>query len=297
MLLVAERDMHAYNGQLSVAGDGSIWLASVASCALVKVQPDLTTQKYRSVNEFGCPGPVTTGPDGRIWFSSEKKSDGNEFIGSITSDGTFAGYAAPYGTTSGLATGSDGRVWAVDGQFRRVYAITTAGVFTTAPFALPKPYNLSIFAGPDGNLWIPDNMSRKKGFFIVGTSGESVTFLKAVNLAEPILATNEYLYAVITKPLNKPTVIGKWNAKRELVATYQVGGIGDQLTVDDGGALWFNVADGVLGRVSSDGTYCELAIPPSKEGYVPHTGSLIAAPDGYLYYSRGESIGKIRIPD
>lgn len=298
VLSVSEQRLHVPASGLAVAGDGSIWVASRGGCALVKVQADLTTRMYSTQKNFGCPEALTTGPDGRIWFASRKGVHDLEFgfIGFVTSQGTLGGYKTPFGPASGLATGSDGRLWAVRDSFgNQVAAMTTAGVVTIAPFKVPGANYPRIAAGPDGNLWIANNVTGSKGFYVVNTSGELVQFVRQRGVQLPLLGTGNYLYASIVNQKNRETKIGEWNAKRRMAAAFPVGEIGaPQLSLDSSGALWFSNGS-TLGRISSSGAYCELTIPQSAISGGGFVG-LVSAPDGDLYYARGNAVGKVNLP-
>jgi hypothetical protein len=113
------------------------------------------------------------GPDGNLWFS---ETSGGWFaphaIGRITPAGAIAEFPLPMdnGGPSGLTVGPDGNLWFFESyggttKFYTIGRITPAGALTWVPL-IPSPFrgpafpgDLTVTAGPDGNLWISEYRS------------------------------------------------------------------------------------------------------------------------------------------
>ena len=107
---------------------------------------------------FTYPGPLTTGPDGNIWFVTAGRT-----VGKMTTDGHVTVYPPPdtARARSALTVGADGNLWVAytcpseEGcTDRGIMRVTPAGVFTrfTITSDLAEQPGTPT-AGPDGNLW------------------------------------------------------------------------------------------------------------------------------------------------
>ena len=106
-------------------------------------------------------GAITTGPDGALWFPTQK---GNKRqISRLSTSGSYSEFGGladlrPGSTgTRGITAGPDGRLWFTEFDANKIGAISTAGVATEystglSPGAAPD----QITAGPDGRLWFTE---------------------------------------------------------------------------------------------------------------------------------------------
>lgn len=300
----------APSSNLAAASDGSVW--GIVNCALVKIDRALTPQPAPVPTSLTCPTDLTKGPDGHVWFSASSPSFGRggaAGIGDVAPDGTITGYPAPSsgsGTFGAIATGPDGNLWTVDQIQGTIFRITTSGAFTTAAYSLSAPYANGIVAGPDGNLWITDWYGQNYGFWKVNTAGQLVAHYQ-VQATGPMLAKGKYVYAAIAG--NGPSV-GAFDGTGRLVRNFKAldvaNGInGHQLALGRDGAIWCEVETystyqaplpvAILGRISSAGTYAEVAIPTGAFSPGTDISGLATGGDGDLYYVLGQTIGKIVI--
>jgi virginiamycin B lyase len=109
------------------------------------------------------PHGIISGPDGNLWAC-----DGFEQrLWKITTAGAISWYTAPNDTTFGggpsgtgtlgdITIGSDSNMWVPDFYNSRIWKITTAPVFTDNSPITSLPNGITY--GPDGNLWLCDNM-------------------------------------------------------------------------------------------------------------------------------------------
>ena len=89
---------------------------------------------------------ITTGPDGRMWFTTR------DHLGAITMDGVVTEYQLPPQTfPSGITAGADGRMWF--GCTGAIARITTAGQVTLFSTGHPHSQVQDVVEGPDGNVW------------------------------------------------------------------------------------------------------------------------------------------------
>jgi virginiamycin B lyase len=128
----------------------------------------ISSPNFPDPNEVRCPGGITTGPDGALWFTEEATSR----IGRMTATGVVTGeFPVPLATSSPvpcvdlafvgaldqITAGPDGALWFTEPRDNQIGRITTAGDITE--FTLPAtsfpgsstPEGITV--GPDGALW------------------------------------------------------------------------------------------------------------------------------------------------
>ena len=123
---------------------------------------------------------ITTGPDGKIWFTWADAS--HDHVGRIGTDGTlanfsptpnFRGGASPGGAPD-IALGNDGNVWATQPDGNGVARITPSGGISDITPPTAGAGAQGIVAGPDGNLWYTE--SKAGNIARVTTSGTVTEF-------------------------------------------------------------------------------------------------------------------------
>ena len=100
---------------LSIASgpDGNIWVGSLGG-SLARVTPaGVVTRFGQNLSVQG----ITGGPDGNVWFSEGFSHS----IGRITPGGAITLFPTPSSTSfpRGMTTGSDGKIYFVEGSFER----------------------------------------------------------------------------------------------------------------------------------------------------------------------------------
>ncbi len=110
----------------------------------------------RFIDEFaglaGSPTSIVAGPDGNLWFTTDKG------VGRITPAGVITEY--PLGAGAGtIVVGPDGELWFVAGpnllgRFTPAGISATGGQVTRVPVLADSPGGIT--AGPDGELWFTD---------------------------------------------------------------------------------------------------------------------------------------------
>jgi len=115
-------------------------------------------------------GPIAEGPDGNMWFATERS------IGRITPSGQITEFKSglkPGSQPFDLTPGSDGNLWFTDnGTTKAVGRITTAGAITEFSSGLNAgsvPENVTL--GGDGNVWFLD-LGTPKAIGRVTTAGK-----------------------------------------------------------------------------------------------------------------------------
>ncbi len=90
----------------------------------------------------GSPGPITTGPDGALWFTQANA------IGRITTAGAITEFTVPtaHSDPLGITAGPDGAEWFTESDGNKIGRITTAGAITefripTANSAPPRHHD------------------------------------------------------------------------------------------------------------------------------------------------------------
>ena len=157
-----------------------------------------------------------------------------------------------------IATGPDGALWFTGGS--QVGRITTGGSSSTFDAGVPLTWGIT--AGPDGAMWI-----------VGDDCGPSCT-TKIVRMTTAGQVTDTF-----TVPTS--SVVG-----REIVS-------------GPDGALWFTAVSAccspnshdVIGRVTTSGQFTMRSLP-SGQG-LPNAGGLAVGPDGALWFTEGDAIGRI----
>jgi hypothetical protein len=80
-------------------------------------QGAITISEFPTPTSGSQPNTITSGPDGNLWFTL-----GNNYIGTITSSGTFTEYTVPTSNSgpTGITSGPDGNLWFVEGGANQI---------------------------------------------------------------------------------------------------------------------------------------------------------------------------------
>jgi virginiamycin B lyase len=98
------------------------------------------------------PGPLTLGPDGRMWVSD------CSYVAAVTPAFVVTLYSLPYQTSCmwGITAGPDGNLWAADFDTSSLLRIATDGSMVEYPTPTPDMMPTGITVGPDGNIWFTE---------------------------------------------------------------------------------------------------------------------------------------------
>ena len=216
------------------------------------------------------PGAITAGPDGNLWFITDRATPGSfpatilaVSIGRITTAGVFTEFpiTTPGAYPSDITSGPDGALWFTENTSSgpRIGRITTDGVITDFPagsiYIIPGNERIgNITAGPDGALWFTETSSSDGSPFHVRGG------------------------------------IGRITTAGEL-SLFSIPSIPSDITAGPDGALWYTTLSGLssplkptIGRITTAGVSTEFPI-------ANYAGQITSGPDGALWYTEGSSSG------
>jgi virginiamycin B lyase len=151
---------NAFGGMID-GFDGNIWASETA--AILKIEPDGNSTRFPFQPDPLGPveivtTPLTTGPDGALWFGEGY----NRRIGKITQSGQIIEFPpfppgpnpTNYQSFYEFASGPDGNMWVVESPEYRLWRVTPDGAFTQI-VSVNLTYGFGdIIVGPDHNLWM-----------------------------------------------------------------------------------------------------------------------------------------------
>ena len=279
-------------------------IPAVVALALSVGGPDASAADVGTISEYpiptasSTPRGITTGPDGRLWFT---EYFGNK-IGRITTAGVIgAGDEIPLPTAavspSGITTGPDGNLWFTElagGDHSRIGRITPNATSSSDVLEIPVPTPNSspegIAAGPDGRIWFVEYGSQDGGR--VGVLSTSATMTSditefGISVAAPISP-----FGIVNGPGGK-LWFSAFNANRigriaPPGATVPSGDLfpttGKPLgiTVGPDGNLWAALQDtSAIARITPDGVVTEF--PTFSPNRMPF--GIAAGPDGRIWFT------------
>jgi virginiamycin B lyase len=268
----------------------------------------ISSPNFPDPNEFRCPGGITTGPDGALWFTEEATSR----IGRMTPAGVVTGeFPVPLATSSPLhcsdpsfvspldqiTTGPDGALWFTQPRDNKIGRITAAGVLDPPngfTVQLPDTRPEGITVGPDGNLWFTTanalligRITPAGAFTMYGPTGAGPSDIAAgadgrIWFTESIA---NRIGALATNAAAQPgTAISYFS--QGLTGASDPSGI----TPGPGGGLWFpESAANQIGLISTAGSITEF--PGAGAG----PSAIAVGRDGALWFTESEAgaIGRI----
>ena len=257
---------------------GSNSATSVAT-SIVKAVGELYEYEIPPGSE---PGGITQGSDGKIWFTEELVN----YIGTITTSGSYTGYRLPTASEPARITGGPGGgLWYTDRRSGNIGNITTSGTITEYTATREAAPN-GITAGPDGNLWLTVDT----GIVKMTTSGTATWYaLPKESLSFEITSGPDKNLWFTDRDTNK---IGKITTSGTVTEyALPAGSNPEGITSGPDGNLWFtDWGTSKIGKITTSGTVTEYTLP---EGSKPI--SVTQGPDGNLWFTDwGTSkIGKI----
>ncbi|MFN2460969.1 MAG: hypothetical protein ABR591_09815, partial [Candidatus Velthaea sp.] len=298
-------------GKLALGSDGNVYFTESAftgpdaggilatfATRLGSITPAGTVSEFSPLAGFSnldTFGGITAGPGGAVFYSGQPPCFGcpdaaPDVIGEL-SGGTTSVFAHPHFFYAiNLTMGPDGNVW---------YAGNSQGVGPTGgightsssgvvEFQFPRPDGapISITNGPDGNVW----------FTAIGSSGTSMGVGKITTAGlETIVVPFGTVDAqwITTGPDGNVWTSGKAGISR-ITPSGTVTSFADAnaITIAAGpdGNLWFTAASPArVGRITPQGTITEFTA-----GITGQPSFITAGSDGYMYFSEGNGIGKIK---
>jgi virginiamycin B lyase len=263
-----------------------------------------------AIDEFpvppgSCPGGITAGPDGALWFSAE----GTSRIGRITASGVFAGEVTIPNSANPvpcldpsfvppldqITVGDDNRLYFTEPRDNQIGSIDPFNpgappveygtLHGLAPGAQPE----GITTGPDGALWFTEAV------------GGSIRQITAGGLiSSPFPATAGSGPSGIT---NGPGGLWFTESNANAIGRITTGGVVSEfggtgagpsaIAVGRDGALWFTESDAhSIGRITSSGVITNH-FPTPTAGSEP--SDVTPGPDGALWFTEraGDKIGRI----
>jgi streptogramin lyase len=293
---------------------GPTW-AGVVVALVASLAPPAAAQEFAisspafpNPGEVRCPGGITTGPDGALWFTQEMTGR----IGRMTTAGAVTGefqVAAPnsgsvpcsdpsfVGALDQITAGPDGALWFTQPRDDKIGRITTAGVLDPpsgypVPLAGSRPEGITV--GPDGNLWFTAANGLRIGRI---TLGGAITLYGPTGAGPSDIAAGadgrvwftesvaNRIGAISTDAAAAPaTAISYFSLG--LTAASDPSGI----TAGPGGGLWFTEsAANQIGQISTGGAIAEYG------GAGAGPSAIAVGRDGALWFTESEasSIGRI----
>jgi virginiamycin B lyase len=247
--------------------------------------PSPAIAEYAVPTASSAPASIVAGPDGALWFT---EAQGNK-IGRVTTGGSFIEYALPSGwifdgAQQGISVAPDGSLWF--SGFLNIGRITTAGSVSTlavgtsmwiGPFTpgnwgagsqiFDTAMPVAVAFGSDGGAWFAQSGADAIGRMTIGGTQSAPYFI--------------------------PSIWLPWYQNTHNTTYYSSGSVEPWgLTAGPDGAIWFTeFAGSKIGRVTTDGSFTEYALPtPSAQ-----PDWIVAGPDGNLWFTEygGNQIGKI----
>jgi len=228
-----------------VGPDANLWVAEGGG-RIARVTSSGSVTEF-AVGASAQPGDIVVGPDGNLWYTAGASS-----IGRMTPSGTNTLFPVTSSLT-GLASGSDGNLWATSQTGNKILKIAPSGTIL-GEIAIPTAASglAYIAAGPDQNLWFTEAAANKIGR--ITTAG----------------VITEYTLPFVlpgTNTTSRPTGI----------------------TAGGDGALWFTEFDSArIGRISTAGDILELQLPLGTKPF-----RITKGPDNQLWYTQDSGVGRI----
>ncbi|HEV7944037.1 MAG TPA: RHS repeat-associated core domain-containing protein [Solirubrobacteraceae bacterium] len=274
---------HTVRGQV-IATNGGGSVIATSSAETVWAHPGEHISQYSLSVPFECPGSITTGSDGNMWFV-----DCNHQLGKITPGGSVSDYSLGSGTCSenSIASGSDGNLWVAEGCANKIVKINTKGEVLNE-YSLPsKSGPATIVSGPEKDLWFTEEGTSKIAKI---TTGGEVSEYSAASDSQPDGITvgkegdlwfTEWAGGKIAKMTTSGTF-----------TEYALPGGGEpgQIATDAAGNLWFTEGgeSAKIGKITTGGTITEYSLPGGSRA-----SGIAAGPEGNMHFAAGGAIGTI----
>lgn len=239
---------------ITTGSDGNVWFDGVYSSSLYVGYLDISTG---AVTFYGSPiggytaGLIATGSDGNVYFAVKSANDSRTYLeyinpttGTVTNRYTYDTYT----NLTGLANGTDGRMWATDSYYDRIYALSVSGgtddTYSAALHTVPK----GIIAGPDGNMWFigaaVNNITKltTSGTFTQYSLGSGVS-------AQSLVAGSDGNIWFISSASGIPAKIDSMTTSGS-ITEYPTGtSLPGTAVLGADNAIWFDYGSGTAGKI------------------------------------------------
>ncbi len=277
---------------ITAGPDGAVWFTNFGNDSIGRIDPTTGVQASYTGTGIASPSGITAGPDGALWFTNNgSEADGEQdSIGRITTAGVVTSYPdASISSPSGITAGPDGALWFTNTGNNSIGRITTAGVVTnyTDP-SISSPNGIA--AGPDGALWFTNGGNNSIGRI---TTAGVVTNYTSIWVSTPVGITSGPDGALwFTNIGNNADWVGRITTAGTITHVNAV--IANSISSGPDGALWLtDQADGLVGRVTTDGIFTSYFDPTINRPY-----AIAAGADDAMWFTNfgNNSIGRITVP-
>lgn len=272
-------------------------LASLVASATAAVGAEADTltpsiTEHALASSTSQPEGITAGPDGNLWFTEARGTNGNGAIGRISTAGSETDFSLPSSGSAPLSIspGPDGDLWFTEMQGNRIGQISTTGTLVEHS-SVPAP--VSIVDGGDGALWFtapgPAALTR------MTTAGAVTPFSLPTTSSGPegiALGPDGNLWVVENSADKIARVTPTGTATEFRIPTSSSGAT--SIAAGPDGNLWFTEYNvGQVGRITPAGAITEFALPSSASGPI----AIVAGADGALWFTEqaANSIGRITV--
>jgi streptogramin lyase len=261
---------------------------TVACCAIpATVAASSSITEYPLASHDQNPTSITTGPDGRLWFTETSNSG----LGVISTSGAFStvpGLSAPgYGIAS-----SAGDLWVTQPSADEIAKVAPTGSVTE--YRLTQGHlPVGITAGPDGNVWFTE-FSDPAEIGRITPAGASTYFGLPAGSEPSSIASGPDGNLWFTDYGN-PGGIGRITPSGTITvftAGLTADGHPASVTAGPDGNLWFTESanPGRIGRITPGGTITEFTSGLTADS---SPGSITAGPNGNLWFTESAKPGRI----
>ena len=281
-------------GRLITGPDGNVWFNAGSNGGLWLGKLDVVTGAitfYASGAAGYSSGYMASGADGNIYYTVKSSSSpAYSYLLSVDPASGVSAIVRTYDTytrITGLAAGSDGRVWVTDGEYDRVYAeAVSAGADSTYYFTQSSTTSPDgIISGSDGNLWLQYGGNIIK----MTTSGQKTTYVIDAGVSVQHLVSSADGAIWFADSDGVTPRLGRISGSNpvsyyEIPNTISNTGISD-LVLGPDGAVWYGYATGIspreyrVGRATTTPTFSEFSITSTYKN-----PSLLTVAGGSMYY-------------
>jgi len=264
----------------ATTGSGQLWYLdnagvnhSLGEGTSVIIPFPSTATPAHSLNE------LVAGPDGDIWITdtvitanAQGQVSSAAYVDSFDANGNMTAYALPTAAAypQGITVGPDGALWFIESQVLpgQVGRITTQGSITEFPAPAGLNLSPSIVSTSDGNLWFEAHEEATGTQYIgkMTTSGQYTTYPLPTGSDLGVTAQSNSMAVgsdgniwALGGNLSGPVILKITPAGA--ITTFPLAGQPVALTSGPDGALWYSMAVGQVGRISTSGQTSTIPVP------------------------------------
>ncbi|HEV2032957.1 MAG TPA: hypothetical protein VGU71_01965 [Candidatus Dormibacteraeota bacterium] len=297
-------------GAIATGADGNLWFTNGGQYKVGRMTPSGALTQFDLPAIVGGPSRITTGPDGKIWITTNALGQGKQdWIVRLGRDGAVTQFQAGTGSgnsgtsPSGIASGPDGNLWFTEASANRVGRMTPAGVLTEFPIPTFDSSPSAIVAGPDGNLWFVESHFRNTAVARITTAGVVTEYPLGGSVddqlqpREIVAGQDGNLWLSQTHPTAPQGEIVRVTPSGSLKAFTMPKGIRPSgIARGPDGNIWFTDWSGnTIGRLSPTGALRQFALPRRNS----QPDGITAGPDGRMWFTAGSRVASIgvMVPD